>query len=68
MKKCRVTFEYDEQDALAVANRYGWDKPASHEQMREHFESYGNSAMVDLVYEMKHGKAFGSEMPAPNYS
>ena len=55
--KCRVTFEYTEEEALAVANQHGWDKPATHEEMRRHFEDYGNSAIVDLLYELRHGKA-----------
>ena len=55
--KCRVTFEYTEEEARAVANRYGWDRPATHEEMRKHFENFGNSAMVDLLYELRHGEA-----------
>ena len=55
--KCRVTFEYTEEEARAVANRYGWGRPATHEEMRNHFENFGNSAMPDLMYEMKTGKS-----------
>ena len=59
--KCRVTFEYTEEEALAVAYHYGWDRPATHEEMRSHFEDYGNSAMTDLLYEMQNGKALQAE-------
>ena len=55
--KCRVTFEYTEDLALAVANHYGRDKPATHEEMRLHFEMYGNSITTDLLYEFEHGNA-----------
>ena len=56
--KCRVTFEYTEEDARAVANHYGWGRPATHEEMRNHFERYGNSAMDDFIYELRNGRAF----------
>ena len=55
--KCRVTFEYTEEEARAVANRYGGDRPATHEEMRSHFENFGKSAMTDLLYEMQTGKS-----------
>lgn len=54
--KCRIEFEYTEEEALAVARRYGWDRPATHEEMRSHFKSFGNSALTDLLYEMQTGK------------
>ena len=55
--KCRVTFEYTEEEALAVAHHYGSDKPASHEEMRKWFCAYGESATDDIVDELREAKA-----------
>ena len=60
-KKCRVTFEYDEQLARAVANRYGGDRPATHEEMRSHFKNFGVSADSDLLYELQTGESLHKE-------
>ena len=59
--KCRVTFEYDEELARAVANRYGWDKPATHSQMRSHFEEFGVSTDDDLLWELRTGTSLDKE-------
>ena len=56
MKKCRVTFEYDEDLALAVGNWYGQGRPATHEEMRKWFLAYGESASDDILHEMKQNK------------
>ena len=50
-KKCRLTFEYDEEYARAVAYHYGKDGLATHEEMRKHFQAYGESVYDDLMYE-----------------
>lgn len=57
IKKCRLTFEYDEELALAVAHYYGWEKPATHEEMRRWFFANGASVNDDLLHELKHGRA-----------
>lgn len=51
--KCKVTFEYDEELALAVAHHYGWDKPATHEEMRKWFFFNGDSVSDDILYELR---------------
>ena len=57
IKKCRVTFYYDEELALAVGNWHGDDKPATHEEMRKWFFDYGDSASDDITHELQHGKS-----------
>jgi hypothetical protein len=56
MKTCRVEFEYDEELARAVASRYGNDRPATHEEMRNWFQRYGESADTDVLIEMREGE------------
>ena len=48
---CRIEFEYDEKLARAVAYHYGDDRPATHEEMRRHFQANGESVDDDLMYE-----------------
>ena len=57
--KCRVTFEYSEEEAEAVSYRHGWEKPATKEQMRQWFCAYGESATDDIVDELREAKASG---------
>ena len=49
--KCRIEFVYDEELARAVAYHYGHDRPATHEEMRMHFQAYGESVDDDLMHE-----------------
>ena len=51
--KCRIEFEYDEELARAVAHHYGKDRPATHEEMRRHFQAYGESVDDDLLRELQ---------------
>lgn len=48
-RKVRIEFEYDSDLARAVNAYYGQEGEATHEDMRQHFRMYGESAIEDFL-------------------
>lgn len=49
--RVQYTIEVTDEFRSALSYRFGWDKPATREQLLRHYEEYGNSITADILAE-----------------